>query len=281
MPSKHYAYVNGRFVDESQATVSIFDRGFLYGDGVFETMRVYDGQIFRLHRHWGRLFAALAHFKIECPLSPEELRVVCHVLIERNQTRNGFARIYVTSGSSRWGATTMSEHGASLVVLAGGLDGFEAPPLKVVVSTMRLDPALSRFKTANRLPYIRARLEAEQAGANDAVLLNASGRVVELSTSNLFIFKAGELFTPAISEGPLPGITREVVILLAGEMLLTTREAMLGVPSLENADEIFATNSLMEIVPVIQFKDRVLAKGSLTQRLQGAYREFVRQELDL
>ncbi len=280
MQSNNYAYVNGRFVPEAEATVSIFDRGFLYGDGVFETMRVYDGQVFRLHEHLVRLFDALAHFKIESPLPAEELRTVCNVLVERNQVRNGFARVYATSGRNQLGATTVSQHGASLVATAGPIE-FESPQLRLIISSVRLDPALSRFKTANRLPYITARREAERAGASEAVLLNAAGRVAELSTSNLFVVKAGELFTPSATEGPLPGITRDVVLTLAGEMLLPTHEAMLGLQSLENADELFATNSLMEIVPVIQFKDRVLAKGSVTERLENAYREFVRQELDL
>ncbi len=280
MQSNNYAYVNGRFVPETEATVSIFDRGFLYGDGCFETMRVYDGQIFRLHEHLVRLYDALVHFKIECPLPAEELRTVCNVLVERNQVRNGFARVYVTSGRNQLGATTVSEHGASLVATAGPIE-FESPRLRLIISSVRLDPGLSRFKTANRLPYITARLEAEQAGASEAVLLNAAGRVAELSTSNLFIVKAGEVFTPSLTEGPLPGITRDAVLTLASEILLPTHEAMLGLQSMENADEMFATNSLMEIVPVIQFRDRVLAKGSVTERLQDAYREFVRQELGL
>jgi branched-chain amino acid aminotransferase len=278
MPSSNYAYANGRFLPESEATVSIFDRGFLYGHGVFETMRVYEGKVFRVYEHLDRLFASLKHLEIECPLAPEELRTILGVLAERNKVRGGFARLYISSGVSSEGLMTRSEHGVSLVALCGSRQ-FESPKLRVIVSSNRLDPSLSCHKTANRLPYMLARREAEKAGADEAILLNTAGRAVELSTSNLFVVKAGELFSPALSEGPLPGVTRNVVLLLASEMLLPVHEVMMGLPMLEKADEIFATNTLMEIVPVVQFKDRKLEEGLLTRRLQQAYREFVRQEL--
>jgi len=126
-----------------------------------------------------------------------------------------------------------------------------------------------------------ARREAERAWADDGVLLNTAGRVVELSTSNLFVVKSGELFTPALSEGPLPGITRAVVLSLAGEMMLTVHEVMMGLPMLETADEIFATNTLMDITPVVQCKDRAMQVGLGTKLIHDASCEFVRQELGI
>lgn len=280
MQSTNYAYVNGRFVPESEATVSIFDRGFLYGHGVFETMRVYGGKIFRVYEHIDRFVAGSKHLEIECPLAPEELRTILSVMIERNRVRDGFARVYVTSGVSNIGPMARSEYGVSLVVVCSTFRS-EAPTLRMIISSNRLDPSLSCHKTANRLPYLLARRDAERVGANEAVLLNMDGRVVELSTSNLFVVKAGELFTPALSEGPLPGITRDIVLLLASEMMIPRHEVRMGLPMLETADEMFATNSLMEIVPVVEFKSRELPEGALTRRLQAAYREFVRQELEI
>ena len=278
MPSSNYAYINERFVPEAEATVSIFDRGFLYGHGLFETMRVYEGKIFRVHEHLDRLLASLKHLEIKCPLAPEELRTILGVLAERNKVRGGFARLYISGGVSSEGLMTRSEHGVTIVALCESRQ-FECPKLRVIISSNRLDPLLSCHKTANRLPYMLARREAEKAGADEAILLNTGGRAVELSTSNLFVVKAGELFTPALSEGPLPGVTRDVVLLLASEMLMPVHEVRMGLLMLETADEIFATNTLMEIVPVVQFKDRRLEEGQLTKRLQQAYREFVRQEL--
>lgn len=278
MRSNNYAYINERFVPEAEATVSIFDRGFLYGHGIFETMRVYEGKVFRVREHLDRLLASLKHLEIKCPLAPEDLGTILRVLAERNKVRGGFARLYITSGASSQGLMTRSEHGVTLVALCESRE-FECPKLRVIISSTRLDPSLSCHKTANRLPYMLARREAEKEGADEAILLNSGGRPVELSTSNLFVVKAGELFTPALSEGPLPGVTRDVVLLLASEMLVPVHEVRMGLPMLETADEIFATNTLMEIVPVVQFKSRKLEEGQLTKRLQQAYREFVRQEL--
>jgi len=210
MQSNNYAYVNGRFVPEAEATVSIFDRGFLYGDGVFETMRVYDGQVFRLHEHLVRLFDALAHFKIESPLPAEELRTVCNVLVERNQVRNGFARVYATSGRNQLGATTVSQHGASLVATAGPIE-FESPQLRLIISSVRLDPALSRFKTANRLPYITARREAERAGAS-VIVRSAPAFVGVLSGA------------AAHSYQPLPGGESAILVLCGSHVPRSTRQ---------------------------------------------------------
>lgn len=280
MRSNNYAYVSGRFVPEAEATVSIFDRGFLFGHGVFETMRVYEGKIFRVYEHLDRFSGSSEHLEIESPLAREELRTVLSVLLERNQVRNGFARLYLTSGVSNVDPMARSEFGVSLVAVCRSLQ-FEPPKFQVHMASNRLEPLLSAHKTGNRLPYLIARREAEQAGANEALLLNVSGRAVEFSTSNVFVVKAGELFTPALSEGPLPGITREVVLLLASEMMLPAHEVRMGLTMLETADEIFATNSLIEIVPVTRFKDRDLADGILTSRLKIAYSEFVRQELEI
>jgi branched-chain amino acid aminotransferase len=278
MPSNNYAYINERFVPEAEATVSIFDRGFLYGHGIFETMRVYEGKVFRVREHLDRLFASLKHLEIKCPLAPEDIRTILRVLAERNEVREGFARVYITSGASSQGLMTRSEHGVTIVALCESRQ-FESPKLRVIISSNRLDPSLSSHKTANRLPYMLARREAEKEGADEAVLLNTDGRPVELSTSNLFVVKAGELFTPALSEGPLPGVTRDVALLLAYEMLVPVHEVRMALAMLETADEIFATNTLMEIVPIVQFKERKLKEGQFTKRLQQAYREFVRQEL--
>jgi branched-chain amino acid aminotransferase len=262
MPSTNYAYVNGRFVPESEATVSIFDRGFLYGDGVFETMRVYAGRMFRALEHFERLFQGLRAFGIESPFSPEELRAVCRTLIERNHTVDGAARVYVTRDSM---VATMRAGVLKLV------------PLTAIVSTVHVDPQLSRFKTANRLPYILAQREAACEGANDAVLLNAAGHVVEFTTSNIFVAKDGELFTPPLSDGALPGITRHAVVALSAEQKIPVREKSFGPEFLETADEVFATNSLIEVAPVTSWGNGT----GTTERLHEAYRQLVREELGL
>jgi branched-chain amino acid aminotransferase len=260
MLSTSYAYVNGRFVPETEAHVSIFDAGFLYGDGVFETMRIYAGRMFRPLEHFDRLFAGLAALEIESPFSPDELRTVCRALIRYNDIADGVARVYLTRDSV---VATAAERGAV------------AHPLRAVVSDVCVDGRLSRFKTANRLPYILAHRQAERTGVDEAVLLNHAGRIVEFTASNLFVVKDGELFTPPLEDGPLPGITRHAVLALAGELRIATHETGFGPEFLETADEVFATNSLIEIVPVATWG----TKRAVTEGLQKAYSRLVRNEL--
>jgi branched-chain amino acid aminotransferase len=260
MPSSSYAYINGRFLPESQASVSIFDRGFLYGDGVFETMRTYGGRIFRAVEHMDRLFTGLQALGIESVLSPEELRAVCRSLTEMNGTSEGVARVYRTRDSI---VVTVRPHELA------------ARNLTALVSTVRIDSHLSQHKTANRLPYILAQQEAQSEGADEAVLLNAAGRVVEFTTSNLFIVMDGQLYTPPLTDGPLPGITRHVVLTLAKEMGVPVNETGFGPEFLETADEVFATNSLLEIAPVTNWGQ----SQDVTRQLHEGYRALVAEEL--
>ena len=262
MPSSSYAYVNGRFVLEAQASVSIFDPGFLYGDGVFETMRVYGGRMFRAAEHMERLFAGLQVLNIESVLSPEELRAVCRALAETNGVQEGVARAYRTRHST---VVTVRSHELS------------TRNLTAIVSNVRIDSHLSRHKTANRLPYILAQQEAASEGAHEAVLLNSAGRIVEFATSNLFVVKDGCLFTPPLEDGPLSGITRRAVLTLAASLQIPVSETGFGPEFLETADEVFATNSLVELAPVTSWGQ----SQDMTRQLQDAYSQLVREELQL
>jgi branched-chain amino acid aminotransferase len=255
-----YAYVNGRFLPEDRAAVSIFDRGFLYGDGIFETMRIYSGRVFRALEHFDRLFEGLQALGIESPFSPEELRAICRTLIRYNNVADGVARVHLTRDS---------------IVATVKAREFTPRELRAIVSGVRIDPQLSRFKTANRLPYILAQQEAERAGVDDAVLLNAAGKVVEFTASNLFVVKAGTLLTPPLKDGPLPGITRHTVLALAAEQGIRVQEKSFGPQFLNSADEVFATNSLIEIAPVATWGHQL----NVTRRMQAAYRDLVAQEI--
>jgi len=261
MPSTNYAYVNGHFVRETEARVPISDRGFLYGDGVFETMRVYDGHVFRALEHFERLRAGLEMLEIEALLSPAELHAVCRALIRWNNVRDGVARVYRTRDSI---VATVIER------------SFPPRELRAMVSTLPLHAFLSRHKTANRLVYQLAQRAAQREGADEAVLLDPNGSVIEFTTGNLFAVKRGELFTPPLRDGPLPGITRAVVLSLARAMGIRVHEISLPPAFLEQADEVFATNSLYEIAPVVTWSKR----RSVTQKLREAYRDLVRFELN-
>ena len=262
MPSTNYAYVNGKFVPEPNAVVSIRDRGFLYGDGCFETLRVYTGRLFRFPEHLVRLPAGLAELGIESWLSPAELQAACQALIRLNAVADGVARFYQSRDS---------------IVVTVHPREFSVRELHAIISTVRLDGRLSQYKTANRLPYILAQREAERAEVNDAVLLNHAGQVAEFTTSNLFLVKQGVLITPPLADGPLPGITREAMLGLAAAAKIPVRELSFGPELLTAADEVFATNSLMEIAPVLTWG----RPGRVTRRLQSLYRQAVCDELGL
>jgi branched-chain amino acid aminotransferase len=258
--STNYAYVNGHFTPSTEARDSIDDRGFLYGEGIFETMRVYGGRIFRPIEHCERLAAGLHALGLESPFTTEELRAICRALIRYNKVASGIARIFITRGA---------------VVGTVRAQEFPARSIRAHVSAIRLDPHLAKLKSANRLPYILAQRYAEAAGFDDAVLLNSAGKVVELTTSNLFVVKDGELLTPPLADGPLPGITRHAVIALAREHKIPVSETSFTPELLDTADEVFATNSLRELMPVASWSRR----RDVTQRLHTAYRELVAHEL--
>jgi branched-chain amino acid aminotransferase len=222
---------------------------------------VYSGRIFRAAEHLERLFAGLRALGIEALLSSEEFRAACRALSRYNTLRDGVARIYQTRDSF------------TVTVQARA---FALRDLEAIFSRVRLDKQLSVYKTANRLPYILAQREASQQEVDDAVLTNVAGNVVEFTASNLFAVKNAELLTPPVSDGPLPGITRRAVLLLAAEAGIQVREKSFGPEFLETADEVFATNSLIEIAPVISWG----RERKVTTRLQQAYRDLVKRELN-
>ena len=250
-----------RSLHENEARVPISDRGFLYGDGIFETMRVYQGRIFRALEHFERMLAGLAMLEIEALLSPAELHAACKALIQWNNIRDGVVRVYRTRDS---------------IVITAHERKFAPRELRAIISTAPIHAVLSRHKTANRLLYLIAQRAAQREGADEAVLLDANGSLVEFTTGNLFVVKRGELFTPPLSDGPLPGVTRAAVLSLARAAGLRTHEQSLTPSFLDQADEVFATNSLYEIAPVSTWSKH----RSCTQKLQEAYRELVQFELN-
>jgi branched-chain amino acid aminotransferase len=260
MQSTNYAYVNGKFVRNSEARVSIFDPGFLYGDGCFETLRIYEGRMFRAAEHMERLSTGLKALGIEAWLSPEEMRAVCRALIQTNHVTSGVARVYQTRQS---------------IVVTANPRVCEPEKLRAIVSRVALNPQFSCLKTANRLPYIMAQWEANCAKVNEAVMLNTAGKVVEFTRSNIFVVHRGGLWTPPLSDGPLPGITRRAVIALAQESKIAVREESFTAKLLDEAEEVFATNSLIEVSPVLTWSRQQI----ITKQLQTAYAELVKCEL--
>ncbi|MBM3859483.1 MAG: branched-chain amino acid aminotransferase [Verrucomicrobia bacterium] len=257
MPSTNFAYVNGNIVPETEARVSIFDRGFLHGDGAFETMRAYAGAIFLLDQHLARLTESLAALQIP---APPPSRIHIRELLGRNAIRDGVVRLTVTRGC-----------GQPTVVITAQPRTFAPRALRAIISSIRVHRQLARHKTASRLPYTLARLEAERAGADEALLLNETGQIAEFSASNIFVVKDAMLYTPSLDDGTLPGVTRSVVLDLAQNLGIPTHQTTLPKELLDTAAEVFATNSLIEIAPVVTWS----RANDITARLQAAYRTMV------
>lgn len=285
MSTTRYAYIDGKFIPEAEACVSVLDRGFLYGDGCFETMRVYGGRVFRLSEHITRLVMGMNTLGIGGEEVRQDLRSVCEELVGRNRVLEGMARIYVTRGCGNVGLSVKSVGPVTVVAIAQSRKFSAARvPLRVMVSRgLSIDPhsPLARVKSANRLPHVLAKIEAERGGSDDALLLNTDGNVAELTASNVFLYQRGRLFTPPLGDGALPGITRGLILMLAARVGVTVEEASFPVAAMFNAEEAFATNSLLEITPIASVDDHEISGRRIAVRLSDAYQEHVRAELKL
>lgn len=274
------AFLNGRFIPEAEALIPITDRGFLYGDGLFETLCIHQGRPLWWKLHVERLQRGAELLRIKLPLPPEELRNRALELIRRNAMTEAMLRITISRGS---GARGYSTKGAENPTLALTLHPRPAPPASVRLATATIrvpahDP-LASLKSANKLPQILARAEAEEREADDALLLNVEGNVAEASSSNVFWIEDQQVFTPPITDGALPGVTRAV--------LLNLRAAQHGRPAIERsisraallkADGVFLTNSSLGIVPVTEIDAQKLRCSTLVNTLQDWLRAAEERE---
>jgi branched-chain amino acid aminotransferase len=277
-------WMNGRFIDDRNAKVPIYDRGFLYGDSVFETMRSYGGRVFKLEDHLSRMFAAFKVIGMPAPYSKPFIARAVNGLLERNRLKDAYVRVQVTRGEGRFGITYKDDFRPNVVIVAKHFEGY--PPsthskgLSARVVTLRLNELspVSRIKSGNFLPYVMARFEAKKSGADEAILLNTKGDVAEAATSNVFLVKRGSLVTPHPDSGILPGITRGAVIGLARRLGLKVAERRVARRELHSADEIFLTNSLAELIPVASIDRKKVSSGlpgPVTKLLHLQYRLLV------
>jgi branched-chain amino acid aminotransferase len=274
-------FIDGKFYSERDAKVSVFDHGLLYGDGVFEGIRAYHGRVFKLKDHIDRLFYSAKAILLDIPMSHEK---ICQAVIEScrvNKLRDAYIRLVVTRGIGTLGLNPRSCKNPSLIIIAGKIQVYPAELYArgmdiVTVPTVRnlhsaLNPAV---KSLNYLNNILAKIEANNAGVEEAVMLNSEGFVSECTADNLFIIKNGELFTPPLSAGALYGITRQTVIELARQSGLKVSEPNLTRYDLFNADECFLTGTGAEIMPVIKIDGRVIGTGKpgiITRKLVTEY----------
>ena len=280
------AYVNGAFVPADQPVISAHDYGFLYGDGVFEGIRVYDGRPFKLPEHLRRLIDSQRIVGLRATRTVAELSNIVQETCAANQRAISYLRLTVTRGPGPIALDPTAPPQPTIVCLPAEMVPFPPSVLQhglrvIVAATRRTSPsALSpRAKTLNYLNNAMAKLEALHRGAGDALMLGDHGFVTEASSSNVFVLSNGALRTPPPSAGILLGITRDVILSLAHDLGVPAKEEMLTRDDLYTADECFLTGTASEIVPVIEIDSRPVgpgAPGPLTGRLAGLYRELTR-----
>lgn len=274
-------YIDGKFYDEAHAKISVFDHGLLYGDGIFEGIRAYHGRVFKLKEHVDRLYASAKAILLTIPMSPAEMTRAVVETCRRNKVRDGYIRLVVTRGVGTLGLNPNRCKRGSVIIIAGKIQLYPEEYYRngmeiITVPTVRnlhsaLNPAI---KSLNYLNNILAKIEANNAGVEEAILLNAEGYVSECTGDNLFLVKEGELLTPPLSAGALYGITRRVVMELAEEEGCRVSEPNLTRYDVFNADECFLTGTGAEIVPVVKVDGRVIGSGKpgpLTQKLVRRY----------
>jgi len=278
-----YAYVNGRYVRREEASISIYDHGFLYGDGVYEAIRAYDGIIFKLREHLDRLYESAKSIKIDLPMEKQELGQIVVEVLKKNQLRSGYVRIVVSRGAGKMGVDPRNCAKPTIVIMAEPrepLFGEKVKGISAIISSLRRTPSWSldpRIKTLNYLNNVMAKIEAIEAGVEEAIMLNEQGFVAETSTENVFVVKNGTVATPHPSLGVLKGITRDVVIRIVKELGYPLEERPITVHELFNADEVMVTGTAAEVVPVIKVSGRIIGDGKVGPvfgRITARFREL-------
>jgi branched-chain amino acid aminotransferase len=277
-----YVYVNGKIVSGKDAVVSIFDHGFLYGDGIYETMRVYDGIIFMLDEHLRRLYRSASLIGLTVPLEIDILKISIYETLIANSLKNAYVRLTVTRGYGPIGLDPDLCPRPTVVIIAQEMKEYPYTLYKkgitLIVSKTRrnLSEAVPpRIKSLNFLNNILAKIEAKKKGAYEALMLNAYGKLTEGTISNIFFIKDSTLLTPSLHCGILDGITRGLVIEVALQKGVTVREGEFDKEELYSADEVFITNTTLEVMPVSSIDERLFSVGTITKLLHRLYRKEV------
>lgn len=277
-------YMNGDYFEEADAKISVFDHGLLYGDGIFEGIRIYNKRIFKLDEHLKRLYDSAKVIMLSMPLPPAELRAAVIETVSRNKLTDGYIRLVVTRGKGDLGLNPLKCPRPTVFIIADTIkiypDEIYKKGMKVVtVSTRRnmIEALNPRIKSLNYLNNIMATLEVNRSDAQEGLMLNSEGYVTECIVDNFFLIDGGHIFTPPTSTGALQGITRDTVIELAAEAGHDVEEKMLTLHDIYVADEAFLTGTAAEVAPITSVDERLIGDGKpgpITAQLIKRFREY-------
>ena len=280
-------YMNGRLVPEKQAKVSVFDHGLLYGDGVFEGIRTYNGRVFKLEEHIDRLYASAKAIAMEIPMTKAGMVKAVVRTCKANKTMDGYIRLVVTRGPGTLGLNPYLCTKPQIIIIAANIqlypkELYNTGLAVITAGTVRNHPEAvnPRIKSLNYLNNILAKIEAINGGCIEAIMLNGNGRVSEATGDNVFVLNGAKLRTPPVSEGALEGITRNVVMDLARERGMDVQETHLNRYDLYTADEVFLTGSAAEVIGVVDLDSRKIGDGTpgkITKELVKTFRKYAQK----
>ena len=281
-------YINGEFVPKSKATVSVFDHGFLYGDGIFEGIRVYNGRIFKLKAHLVRLYESAKTIMLNIPLTIDEMERNVIETVRRTGFRDAYIRLVVSRGVGDLGLDPQKCYRPSVIIIVDHIQLYPEElylnglPTATVSTTRNPSDSLNpKIKSLNYLNNIMAKIEANNMGIPEGIMLNKSGYVAEATADNIFIVRNSHLLTPPSYDGALEGITRNTILELGQEMGYHSEKKTLTRHDLYNSDECFLTGTGAELIPIIKIDGRVIGTGKpgpAFHKLREKYKELTQKE---
>ena len=278
-------YMNGKLVEKADAVISVYDHGFLYGDGIFDGIRIYNSAVFKLHEHIVRLYESARHIDLNIPLTIAEMCKAVEDTVRANGKKDGYIRLVVSRGVGNLGLDPRKTTNPQIIIIVDDIsiypeEMYEKGMEIITAATIRNIPnALNpRIKSLNYLNNILAKLEANRAGVPEAIMLNHLGEVAECTADNIFLVKNGVLKTPAPQCGILEGITRNTVMDLAKAEKITVQEVVITRHDVFTADECFLTGTAAEVISVVKCDGRMIGTGvpgEVTKLLRARFRKFV------
>jgi len=280
-------YINGKFFKQDEALISVNEGGFLFGEGIFETMRAYSGSVFRLNEHLERILGSCRFLKLPFKENAQSLTEKINQTLGVNKLFDAYLKLIISSGINK-GSLTDTSSSPTLIIIAREFEPYPQriykEGFKAITSKIRRNPysPLAQHKSLNFLENVLGKREAEELGKKEAIFIDPQGNLTEGATTNIFLVKQGRVISPALNSMILPGITRKVVLEISSNLGIPIEERRVELKELYEAEEAFLTNSLIEIMPLVQVDSHIIGKGvpgPLTQKLKKEYQKKVYLEL--